>query len=247
MANKVTNKSLDFRMSKKVAELTQVVHMLFTRNHEKEVELEALKEAYEKEIDSVISDAKGRIGRLEKIVEDLQKQNVQDELRTMHESRLEEVEEEWRKKLEKSDKLLQEERTESQKSHDLLIQTQKDMEQLREQLSLGLQENRESASEKDNEIDALKNHVTTLERQVQELERHSGQSLAELQRVDTKHRQELQRLKNMLEEGNKVKDTLGSKNKQLEAKLKSAKRDVEQRRASEVSWSDLNPQSAREV
>ena len=27
----------DFRMSKKVAELTQVVHMLFTRNHEKEV------------------------------------------------------------------------------------------------------------------------------------------------------------------------------------------------------------------
>ena len=31
------NKSLEFRMAKKVAELTQVVHMLFTRNHEKEV------------------------------------------------------------------------------------------------------------------------------------------------------------------------------------------------------------------
>ena len=31
-------KSFEFRMCKKVAELTQVVHMLFTRNHEKEVE-----------------------------------------------------------------------------------------------------------------------------------------------------------------------------------------------------------------
>jgi hypothetical protein len=33
-------KTFEFRMSKKVAELTQVVHMLFTRNHEKEVEIE---------------------------------------------------------------------------------------------------------------------------------------------------------------------------------------------------------------
>lgn len=30
-------KGFEFKMSKKVAELTQVVHMLFTRNHEREV------------------------------------------------------------------------------------------------------------------------------------------------------------------------------------------------------------------
>ena len=46
-------KTFDFRMSKKVAELTQVVHMLFTRNHEKEVEIEAMKDAYEYEIQLV--------------------------------------------------------------------------------------------------------------------------------------------------------------------------------------------------
>ena len=32
-----TRKGFEYKMSKKVAELTQVVHMLFTRNHEREV------------------------------------------------------------------------------------------------------------------------------------------------------------------------------------------------------------------
>ncbi|XP_054756615.2 protein FAM184B-like [Lytechinus pictus] len=58
-------KSFEHKMSKKVAELTQVVHMLFSRNHEREVELESTKEAYEQEISNVIADAKKRIEALE--------------------------------------------------------------------------------------------------------------------------------------------------------------------------------------
>ncbi|CAG2248532.1 unnamed protein product [Mytilus edulis] len=58
-------KTFEFRMSKKVSELTQVVHMLFTRNHEKEVEIEAMKEAFEYEILLVQEDAQGRIDNLE--------------------------------------------------------------------------------------------------------------------------------------------------------------------------------------
>ena len=68
--NAATKKSFELRMSKKVAELTQVVHMLFMKHHEKELELEALKDAYEYEIDLVIADAKGQLDELTRELED---------------------------------------------------------------------------------------------------------------------------------------------------------------------------------
>lgn len=62
-------KTFEFRMCKKVAELTQVVHMLFTRNHEKEMEMEALKAAYEEEIERVLKDARKRLSGADQAVE----------------------------------------------------------------------------------------------------------------------------------------------------------------------------------
>ncbi|KAL3866083.1 hypothetical protein ACJMK2_043421 [Sinanodonta woodiana] len=73
MAEMERKKTFEFRMSKKVAELTQVVHMLFTRNHEKEVEIEALKEAYEHEISLIMDDAKRKISLLENKVSELER------------------------------------------------------------------------------------------------------------------------------------------------------------------------------
>ncbi|KAL5257544.1 hypothetical protein ACHWQZ_G012466 [Mnemiopsis leidyi] len=61
--------ALQFKLSKKVAELTLVVHMLFTRNHEREVELEATKEAYEQEINSVSNFFEKEIMRLKSELE----------------------------------------------------------------------------------------------------------------------------------------------------------------------------------
>ena len=63
-APKFTRKSFDFKMSKKVAELTQVVHMLFVKNHEREVELEAVRAAYEEELSNVIADARTKLEKL---------------------------------------------------------------------------------------------------------------------------------------------------------------------------------------
>ena len=71
-------RSFEFRMCKKVAELTQVVHMLFTRNHEKEVEMEALRQAYEMEISEILVDARRRIAELEKQREDILKEQAGD-------------------------------------------------------------------------------------------------------------------------------------------------------------------------
>ncbi|XP_072167100.1 uncharacterized protein [Diadema setosum] len=76
-------KSFEYKMSKKVAELTQVVHMLFSRNHEREVELEATKEAYEQEVSNVVADAKKRIEGLEQCLANEKKQAEADHARAM--------------------------------------------------------------------------------------------------------------------------------------------------------------------
>ena len=85
-------------MCKKVAELTQVVHMLFTRNHEKEVEIDALKKSYEHEIDLVLKDARGKIDKLEKCVADLRSKSEADLERQRREvlSEVTSQEAEWR-------------------------------------------------------------------------------------------------------------------------------------------------------
>jgi len=59
---------LDFhaRISKKVAELTVVVHMLFKRNHEKEVEYEYFKIVAEKELSKIREEYRKKIEWLEK-------------------------------------------------------------------------------------------------------------------------------------------------------------------------------------
>ncbi|XP_072030204.1 uncharacterized protein [Amphiura filiformis] len=66
----VSKKSFEYKVSKKVAELIQVVHMLFTKNHERELELQATKDAYEEEIANVIRDARNRLAQLEQTLND---------------------------------------------------------------------------------------------------------------------------------------------------------------------------------
>ena len=58
------------KLSKKVAELTVVVHMLFKRNHEKEVEYEYFKLLVEKEIQKINESYHKQIGWLEKQLEE---------------------------------------------------------------------------------------------------------------------------------------------------------------------------------
>ena len=66
-----SNKSdLTAKLSKKVAELTVVVHMLFKRNHEKEVEFEYFKVLTEKEIENVKQKFQSRVEWLERQLEE---------------------------------------------------------------------------------------------------------------------------------------------------------------------------------
>ena len=64
------------KLSRKIAELTMVIHLLFTRNHEREFEVEALKTAYEHEISVLLEEAKGKISWLEGQLDELEKYRV---------------------------------------------------------------------------------------------------------------------------------------------------------------------------
>lgn len=64
------------KLSRKIAELTMVIHLLFTRNHEREIEVESLKTAYEHEIRGILEEAKGKISWLEGQLDELEKYRV---------------------------------------------------------------------------------------------------------------------------------------------------------------------------
>ena len=135
--NDKSKRGFDFRMSKKVAELTQVVHMLFTRNHEKEVELDALKEAYELEISEVIADARNRLAQVEKQLEDAAKHTAgeADKTRKLLEVEFLAREQELKRRAEESERALHEERGKCQNLRDMLIRAQRDIENLRHGVS----------------------------------------------------------------------------------------------------------------
>lgn len=67
---------LKAKLSRKIAELTMVIHLLFTRNHERELEMEALKTAYEHEISVILEEVKGKISWLEGQLDELEKLRV---------------------------------------------------------------------------------------------------------------------------------------------------------------------------
>ena len=222
-----SKKSFEFRMSKKVAELTQVVHMLFTRNHEKEVELEALKESYEYEIELVIKDAKNRIRRLESQILGLQKQHTEsaDQTRSRMEAEMEAKDKAWRERMETAEKHLQEERKDCQTSRDLLITSRKDMEKMK--LS-----QREELSKLVQQLDAKNREETNLRSVVAKLQNEIKNMEAQIRQIDTMSRRndhmlkELDTTKGMLGSCTHSRDELASQTRQLETEVQRLRREL---------------------
>lgn len=129
----MTQEELQFRLSKKVAELTKVVHLLFTKNREKELEVEAVKEAYEKEINVVINDAKVRLSKLENDI--TQQQQV-------HEQDVQQIHDEYAQQLQERDDALRkidssqnEEKNKLSRENDLLKRQVKSLTEERDQVA----------------------------------------------------------------------------------------------------------------
>ncbi|GFO42044.1 protein fam184a-like [Plakobranchus ocellatus] len=238
-----TKKSFEFRMSKKVAELTQVVHMLFTRNHEKEVEIEALKKSYEHEIDLVLQDARGRIQDLETQVADTMEQMAREHEKAQQklESELAAQDVEWRQKLKDAEKQLQEEKAECQNLRDLLINAQRDIENLRQGVTDQLSFKSDEISQKQKEAERLRAQVAALETELKDSQRDAQAFIAELQKTSEKLEGDVRQLHLAMENSHKTRDQLLMRNKQLEADMKSLKREFN-KKATE-SRSIRTPQS----
>ena len=222
-------KSFDFRMSKKVAELTQVVHMLFTRNHEKEVELEALRDAYEYEIELVIKDAKGQIYDLEKQIKTLENSREGAQAKSNAEKELAKREEEWQKRFAFMEKQLGDEKRECQNARDLLIQAQKDIEKLRQcQVEEISRKNRELEN-KGKEVERLKTSITCLEKRLKDADNNSNTNLLELRRENEKLQKEVTSLHGNLAENERLRDQVAARNKQLESEIRSLKKELVKR------------------
>lgn len=234
---KSSRRSFEFRMSKKVAELTQVVHMLFTRNHEKEVEIEALKEAYELEIADVITDARQRIAALERLQDDwLRQQTVDaDRIRNLLEGEFQSREQELKARLEGSVRQLQEERTECQNLRDILIRNQRDIENLRQGASQQQSSLQDELCKRDREIERLKKLVTQLERSLKECNKESSEVIKELQISNDALDKEVRQVHLALEDSHRTREHLLVRNKQLEEDIKNMRRDFNRKVAEVVN------------
>ena len=82
MSRKAEPDVLKAKLSKKIAELTSVIQLLFTRNHEKELELSATKKACEDEIRRITEEGKSKLNWLEKQLDDLERFRTLLEMKT---------------------------------------------------------------------------------------------------------------------------------------------------------------------
>ncbi|CAC5394987.1 unnamed protein product [Mytilus coruscus] len=234
-------KTFEFRMSKKVSELTQVVHMLFTRNHEKEVEIEAMKEAFEYEILLVQEDAQNRIDNLEtkrlelELELDRERKAGQDRLKSALKNEADSREEEWKTKLIASEKNLLEEKSECQNLRDLLINAQRDIEKLRQGVADQLASKNEEILRKNQELDKLRKLVANLEKTQVETETHYKEIIRDLEKTNEKLEKELQQLQALLEETHRNKMKLEEKNAKLETDLKNLRKDFSRKVAEVVA------------
>lgn len=239
MATDKLKRTLEFRMSKKVAELTQVVHMLFTRNHEKEVEIDGLRDAYENEITLVIEDAKKRISKLDdKVIElerklEREKNKPQDVVKEVVIQESSEKEDEWRRRLLASEKALNDEKQETQHLRDLLINAQKDIEKLRQRVEEQLNSKADEIQRRDIDINKLKKQVNDLERTMQTKELRANETIKDLEKTKETLEAECYEMQGMLEETHKVKESLTAKVRHLEAELRALKKDF-QKKVSDV-------------
>lgn len=211
-------------MSKKVAELTQVVHMLFTKNHEREVEIEALKDAYEKEIELVLKDAKSKLDSLHLTIRELEQRTGNRDKNKQHAS-TDSKETEYKAMIAKLTSELQEEKQESQKSRDLLIQAHRDLEQLRAL-------HRQEIAAKDKDLDWRNKEISRLKSLLDKLEEDLRDKQAQLNKQEEmlksydNTRGEIERLTRALREAEKLKDDAMLSKRKLEAEVKSLKREL---------------------
>ena len=210
--------SFEFRMSKKVAELTQVVHMLFSRNHERELEIEALKDAYEYEIHLVVKDAKNRLSEKDSLVGQLQQQLTSQATSSVDTQNMEET-------LEKIADLEHQISFEKQNYAKLNMLHEQNQEQLHQ---MALQKEHEEKHfeqrlySKNKEIEGLIVQIQSYEAKLSGSEKEESLRMGQLNAMTLSLKNENENLRKTLIESESKKDLYHQKLRQLEEERKNA-------------------------
>lgn len=228
----IHKRPFEFRMCKKVAELTQVIHMLFTRNHEREVELEATKEAYEEEINKVLRESEERINIYKTKYQELQSEKELEEDRKRRESDEEAVKflntrnKELEKKISDLESLASERRTECDEIKDLLNKARSHIDKLKESQAEDLKRNQGKYEEIVLKNEKLKSRISLLEKDLRESQHGSDRDRLDLQRLIDQLRKENEKYRSSLIDNEKSKQQLLAKIKQLENDIKRTKKQL---------------------
>lgn len=212
-----------------------------------QVEIDAVKEVYELEIQNILEDAGKRLSTLQSDLEDM-RSRAGDEGEKMREMMKQEYmlrEAELARRLADSEQLLVDERKECQNIRDLLINAQKDIEQLRHGVAEQLNLKSDEIAKRDREIERLRKQVALLEKGMKDSEKETNSAVRDFEKSNEKLETELTHMHELLEESHRVKDQLLAKVKVLETELKNLKRDFN-RRVTETVASQVNkmPRSA---
>lgn len=167
---------LKAKLSRKIAELTMVVHLLFTRNHEREVEIDALKSVYSKEIKKIQEDVKGKVTWLEGQLEDFEKTRVMLDLKNT----------EITKHKQQTQMLLEKEldlRKELDDKQHILSMAQKDIIKLRDQLVSKAGYNSEQSED-----------LQKLQEEIEKLRKNNEEANSKLSSKSKKHKDFLKQI-----------------------------------------------------
>ncbi|EDV26966.1 uncharacterized protein TRIADDRAFT_54435 [Trichoplax adhaerens] len=222
----MSQEELQFRLSKKVAELTKVVHLLFTKNREKELEVEAVKEAYEKEIAIVIADAKTRISKLEN--DNIQQQQA-------HQSELQQLHEEYSQQLLERDEALNKKDLSFIDQRNQLVRDNEslnfEVKSLREERNKLIQKMNkdigELSSERDDIDIKLNQEIEDLKQELKKAKNRIHDLTENLKDSSKDTTQQIESLTKELNEVRQSKEANQNKVKKLEADIKTLKRKLE--------------------
>ncbi|XP_078367655.1 uncharacterized protein LOC144651576 [Oculina patagonica] len=186
------------KLSRKIAELTMVIHLLFTRNHEREFEVEALKTAYEHEISVVLEEAKGKISWLEGQLDELEKyrvlldlKNTESEKNNQQIADLQNKEAELKTLLEQKDQLLTVAQKQIVELKESLMDKLKSGDEQVAILSVELENVKKENSElkdklkgKTAKVKKVENQIQNLQSKVKTLEEELNDALDKKQRLE---------------------------------------------------------------
>ena len=212
------------KLCKKVAELAQVIHLLFTSNHEKQMEIDYLIDAYENEISKTIDEAQQWVMSSANTIAE-HKKNAEESVAELGNARhqlmlLTERYDQLTEKEKQQGDELSEVKEECQKLRDLLINDQSDLQRLKANLESELKEKEQLLSKRNEDLERMGQKMTRLETTLLDMQRNADRAVKMAQKRVRSVELELDKMRLEVKSAHRNRDAMLEKQKSLEKELK---------------------------